>query len=188
MPALLTMLVTCQLLLSSAALADPPPWAPAHGYYKDKHKPKHKQRADDGYLVGGYLVNGRCNREGLGQVLGGVVGGVAGADVGKGDTRTAAIIAGTIVGAVIGGSIGRSMDETDVTCVGQALEYGEENAPVTWVNPDTGTQYRVIPRHTYRESTGYCREFTREVIVGGRQEQVYGKACRQADGSWQVVH
>ena len=39
------------LALNAPALADPPPWAPAHGYYKQgkhKHKYKHKDaRRDD---------------------------------------------------------------------------------------------------------------------------------------------
>ncbi len=33
----------------------------------------------------------------------------------------------------------------------------------------------------------YCREFQHEVTVGGRTEQAYGTACRNPDGSWQVV-
>ena len=132
-------------------------------------------------------MDGRCNREGLGQVLGGVVGGVAGSKIGKGDDRAAATIVGTIVGAMIGGSIGRSMDQADVACVGQALEYGQENAPVAWANPDTGAEYRVTPTRTYQQNGDYCREFTREAIIGGKREQIYGTACRQPDGSWQMV-
>ncbi|NNG14238.1 MAG: hypothetical protein HKM22_03685 [Gammaproteobacteria bacterium] len=33
----------------------------------------------------------------------------------------------------------------------------------------------------------YCREFLQEVIIGGRKEQAYGTACRQPDGSWEVI-
>ncbi|MGD2136971.1 MAG: hypothetical protein PVJ66_09955 [Gammaproteobacteria bacterium] len=33
----------------------------------------------------------------------------------------------------------------------------------------------------------YCREFLQEVTVAGRAEQAYGTACRQPDGSWEVV-
>ena len=33
----------------------------------------------------------------------------------------------------------------------------------------------------------YCREYTTEAVVGGRTKQVYGTACRQPDGSWQLV-
>jgi len=33
----------------------------------------------------------------------------------------------------------------------------------------------------------YCREFLQEVLIGGRKEQAYGTACRQPDGSWEVI-
>ena len=33
----------------------------------------------------------------------------------------------------------------------------------------------------------YCREFQQEINVGGRIEQAYGTACRQSDGSWEVI-
>lgn len=33
----------------------------------------------------------------------------------------------------------------------------------------------------------YCREFQHQVSIGGRQEQSYGTACRQPDGSWEII-
>ena len=33
----------------------------------------------------------------------------------------------------------------------------------------------------------YCREFQHEVTIGGKREQSYGTACRQPDGSWEVI-
>ena len=33
-----------------------------------------------------------------------------------------------------------------------------------------------------------CREFQQTVEIGNRQQEAYGTACRQADGSWQVVN
>jgi hypothetical protein len=33
----------------------------------------------------------------------------------------------------------------------------------------------------------YCREFLQEVSIGGRTEQAYGTACRNPDGSWEVI-
>lgn len=44
---------------------------------------------------------------------------------------------------------------------------------------------------TTREGTStsgrYCREFQHEVTIGGKSEQAYGTACRQPDGSWEVI-
>jgi len=33
----------------------------------------------------------------------------------------------------------------------------------------------------------YCREFQQEVKIGGVKERAYGTACRNPDGSWEVV-
>ncbi len=33
----------------------------------------------------------------------------------------------------------------------------------------------------------YCREVTKTVVIGGRLENAYGRACYQPDGSWQWV-
>jgi len=33
----------------------------------------------------------------------------------------------------------------------------------------------------------YCREYTRTVSIGNRQEVAYGTACYQPDGSWKIV-
>lgn len=183
------LMLALQLGLPTPAAASPPPWAPAHGYHKGPPGHwKHRYRAPAvGVYVSPYLVDGRCNRQALGAVLGGVVGGVAGSHVGRGDGRTAATIVGTIVGAMIGGSIGRSMDRSDVACVGQALEYGNQGAPVSWTNPDTGARYRITPGPSYADGGGYCREFFREAVIGGRMDRVYGTACRQPDGSWRIV-
>ena len=37
-------------------------------------------------------------------------------------------------------------------------------------------------------SEGYCREFQSVSVVAGRDQITYGRACRQPDGSWQIVH
>lgn len=195
--------------------ADPPPWAPAWGHHKhhgeheryreheheDEHFREYKRDRehehrryyrDDGDAGGAvtyrsdYIHNGRCNREALGSVVGAVVGGAAGSRIGKGDGRVAATVIGAIVGYMVGGSVGRSMDAADRACVGQALEYGAPNQPVAWRNPDSGVAYRITPKRTYHTDGRYCREFTRQALIGGRTQTVYGTACRQADGSWKI--
>ena len=180
----ITILAAITCFMTGPAWADPPPWAPAHGY-----RAKHRHYDDEGerYPATGYIVNGSCNRAALGTVLGGVVGGAVGAQVGKGSGRDTATVIGAIVGAVVGGSIGRSMDETDRYCTGQTLEYAQDRHPVAWRNPDTGGSYVVTPTRTYQRGERYCREYTTKATVAGRTQQVYGTACRQDDGSWQIV-
>ena len=126
------------------------------------------------------------DQEQAGMVIGGILGGVLGAQVGKGHGRTVAIIAGSLIGASIGGSVGRSMDTTDRLKTAQTLENVRTGVPSSWQNPDTGHQYTVVPTRTYEASSGPCREYTVDAVIGGKKEKVYGSACRQADGSWKV--
>ena len=34
---------------------------------------------------------------------------------------------------------------------------------------------------------GYCREYQRNVTIGGRVQNMYGTACLQPDGSWRTA-
>jgi hypothetical protein len=47
--------------------------------------------------------------------------------------------------------------------------------------------YVVATREGTSVSGRYCREFQQEVTIGGRSEDAYGTACRNPDGSWEVV-
>lgn len=69
-----------------------------------------------------------------------------------------------------------------------ALENNRTNQASTWVNPDTGRTEMVAPVGTFEGAQGQpCREFIQNIFIGGREEQGYGTACRQPDGSWQIV-
>jgi surface antigen len=176
--------------------AGPPPWAPAHGYRR-KHKHKHEHHYDSHHHHHEYgqhvavpdvgIELGRCNRELIGGILGGVTGGVIGSRVGEGSNKTAVTIGGTIFGVLIGGAIGRSMDEADHACVAHTLEQAPPGHPVTWSDPD-GRQYRVVPLEAYEDHRGRtCRNYRTTASFGSRDQQLYGTACRDADGNWQQV-
>ena len=134
------------------------------------------------------LGTSACTNEESGTIIGGILGGAAGSQVGKGHGRTAATVVGAIAGGYIGGNIGRSMDDTDRLKVRHSLENNRTNESSSWTNPDSGNGYTVTPTSNYQTDSGhYCREYTTDVVVGGRREQAYGTACRQEDGSWNVV-
>lgn len=186
---ILSLLVVAAISLGwtfEAAYAEPPPWAPAHGYrakQKYRHQPVYARSA-----APFDLDIGRCNRDLLGGILGGVAGAAAGSTLGKGGGNTAAIIGGAIIGIIVGGSIGRAMDEVDQSCVGQTLEHAPDGETIVWTNAETRTDYRVTPTSSYEDRQGrYCREYVSAAVVGGKTQQVYGTACRQPDGSWELV-
>ncbi len=161
---------------------NPPPWAPAQGSrYKDGRQQLGGSPLD--------LGTGRCNRELLGSLLGAAAGGLAGSQIGDGRGQLAAVAGGTLLGFLMGGTIGRNMDEVDQNCVGQALEHAGDGQQIAWNNPQTGAQYQVVPTRTVQGSDGrYCREYTATSVVGGRNQQTYGQACRQSDGSWKLAN
>jgi surface antigen len=188
------------------ARAGPPDWAPAHGYRR-KHKRKHHHRdyryetyeyesyRHDAY-PNNYAYNplgdigaGRCNRDAIGTLLGAATGGLLGSQIGDGTGQMAAVGAGVFLGAILGGSIGRQMDQVDQSCVGQVLEYAPDNQAVAWQNPNTDAYYTTTATNTYEQTGGrYCREYQTTSTVGGRVQNMYGTACRQPDGAWEIVN
>lgn len=124
-----------------------------------------------------------------GTVVGGVLGGVLGSNIGGGRGKTAATIGGALIGGLLGSAVGKSMDESDEIRAAQALERNRTNQAASWYNPDTGNQVTVIPTRTYTASSGQtCREYDTTVNIDGRRERAHGTACRQADGTWQIVN
>jgi len=159
----------------------PPPWAPAHGY---------RRKHDNGrvaYVAPYGISRGICDRTLLGAVVGGAAGGLIASEVSHGKQRPAAIAGGALLGVLLGGSIGNAIDQVDERCVGQVLEHGGSDQTVTWRNPDSGSSYGVTPTRTWEEEGRYCREYTTTVRIDGNPQQAWGRACRQADGSWERV-
>lgn len=127
-----------------------------------------------------------------GTLIGGATGAVIGAQVGHGTGRLLGVAVGTLAGALIGGEIGRSLDQQDRIEMERAAQYSLEHnradEPRTWRNPDSGHHGSVTPKRTYQTAQGhYCREYQQTVIIGGEEQQAYGTACRQPDGSWKIV-
>jgi len=61
--------------------------------------------------------------------------------------------------------------------IGESIVWreGDASGAVTATREGTSTSGR------------YCREFLQEVTIGGRAEEAYGTACRQPDGTWEVI-
>lgn len=68
-----------------------------------------------------------------------------------------------------------------------ALENNKTNQASDWVNPDAERSGAVKPIRTFENAQGQpCREFVTTIIIGDKEEQGYGTACRQPDGSWKL--
>ncbi len=131
-------------------------------------------------------------KEGAGTVLGGVGGAVLGSQFGGGTGRVVGAAIGGIAGALLGQDIGRQLDRADQMEMQRtaqvALEDNRDNRPREWRNPNTGHYGSITPKRTYRTESGrYCREYQQTVVIGGEEQQAYGTACRQSDGTWKIV-
>ena len=142
-------------------------------------------------LIALFMTSGCSTTQGpnenAGMIIGGLIGGALGHQIGDGRGQTVATVIGALAGTAIGGNVGRSMDETDRLKVAHSLETVRTGVATSWQNPDTDTHYQIIPTRTYENVGTPCREYQMEAIIGGKKELIYGTACRQADGSWEVI-
>ena len=125
-------------------------------------------------------------------VLGTVIGAASGAGIAAlAGGGPGAIVGAGLGGALIGGVIGNRLDARDKRLAAQAAQQAFESnragQPSVWQNPDSGNSGSITPTRTYQLANGrYCREYRQTIVVGGQQNQAYGTACRQPDGTWQI--
>ncbi|MDA8562211.1 hypothetical protein N9L02_03790, partial [Gammaproteobacteria bacterium] len=118
--------------------------------------------------------------EDSGTLSGAIIGGLLGSQLGDAGGNIVAIGIGTMAGAYLGGSIGKSMDELDRMKVNQTLENKPIGQPAYWVNKNSGVKYTVVPvKNITHRGNRYCREYRTTAFIAGRQQQVYGTACRR---------
>ena len=164
-----------------------------HYYYYDddddddgrwrRHRRDYGDRWSQTY--GGGAI-GRCNTGLAAGLLGGGAGAALGVAAGEGDP--AAIIGGTLAGILVGATLGQGIDLQDSYCMGETLHNAPDGSTIIWNNPRTEASYEVTPKASYeREDGRYCREFISNATVAGKEQQVYGTACWQPDGSWEIV-
>lgn len=122
--------------------------------------------------------------------LGGAAGGaLLGSQIGSGTGNLAATAIGTLVGAFAGREIARNFGDSDQERASVAERQAlADNRRITWNNPETGHSGAIAPVRTYTSDDGRtCRVYTHRIEVDGRNETARGTACRQSDGSWQLV-
>ncbi len=168
--------------LATPAVAEPPPWAPAHGWRK-KNDPDYVGYTGKKWDRDYGIIEGRCNTAAIGAVLGGVTGAVIGSRASEEDRPVAIILASTL-GAIIGAKIGQEMDNSDRACMGHALELAGEKKTVVWTNRATGVTYRLTPTRNVGNGRQPCREFRTVMSTGKKREAVTGVACRRGAGEW----
>ncbi|MDF1793730.1 MAG: glycine zipper 2TM domain-containing protein [Thalassobaculaceae bacterium] len=191
------MAAALSLAVALPAAADPPPWAPAHGWRAKQNGQVARAPAAPVILMptndAAYMTCDRTmlseNATLIGQILGGATGALAGSQFGQGSGNLAATAGGALIGVLLGGEIASSIAPADAACAQYALESARNGQTVAW-NASGGHQdFQITPQRTFN-ATGadYCREYTSQAIVGGRTTTMDGTACRQPDGQWKIIN
>ncbi len=132
----------------------------------------------------------QLNKQTGGAVAGAVIGGVLGSNVGGGKGQLWATGAGALLGALAGSSIGASLDKADQAYASRA--FGQATAApvgqeIAWSNPESGNSGTYTVNRTGRTADNRsCREFTQNIMIGGKSQQGVGVACQNPDGSWAI--
>ena len=138
---------------------------------------------------GGY--GGYGTKQTVGGIGGAAAGGLLGSQFGHGGGKLAMTGLGVLAGALLGSSVGASLDRADQAALERntnaALNSRNLGQPIVWNNPQNGNQVVVTPTRDGYSGDSYCREYEQTIIVGGREQRGYGRACRQPDRSWQIV-
>ena len=120
-----------------------------------------------------------------GAVMGAAGGALAGQAIGR---NTEATLIGTAVGTMLGYIVGNEMDKYDRTQLNQAYETGPSGQPVAWVNPDSGSNYQVVPQPAYQNSSNnqVCRQAEITATIDGQPKKTMTTACRNDQGQWVI--
>jgi surface antigen len=124
--------------------------------------------------------------EGVGTVAGAVGGALIGSAIGGGAGKVAAIAAGTVIGGFLGNRVGASIDAESQ----RQAYYAQNTAVSTGSRYDwrTGSAYGYVePGPVYTDARGTCRRYTHTIYVNGTPQAGQGVACRNPDGTWQIV-
>jgi surface antigen len=137
----------------------------------------------------GVMQGGAANKSDIGTAAGAIGGGVLGYQFGGGAGKALATVGGALLGGILGRSVGTSLDNADRAAYDDASQYALENGSRhSWRNPDSGHYGTIYPDRRYVDDEGrYCREYRQTIVIDGRTHEGHGLACREEDGTWQII-
>lgn len=164
------------------AFADPPTWAGVWQVRERYHRPNDVD-AEDYRVV--YITQPRVADAHLTDPdtpLASVIPVARGLPFGfNRGTCDRALVAPTAIAGTMAGMAG-----TDRDCVIGALDHLPDNRQIAWAGVD-GEIFRVMPERSYPVAGHLCRDFTASIAIGGQKQQTIGTACRQPDGTWEII-
>ena len=127
-----------------------------------------------------------------GAIVGAIAGGVLGNAISRGPQRGPGTALGAILGGVAGASIGNNLNCEDrsyaIDTSYSGFEAGVPHRRYDWRGPRSGAYGYLQVGDYYQDRRGYrCATYSQQIFVRGRPEVARGYACRQPDGTWQLV-
>lgn len=137
------------------------------------------------------LENSGVSKRDVGAATGALAGGVLGSQIGDGSGQLFAVGAGTLLGALVGSEVGASLERADMAYANQAFSQAHQEPlgeTVVWSNPESGHRGSYTPiRQGKTTDDRICRQYEQTIIVDGIAETAVGTACRNNDGTWEVI-
>lgn len=159
------------LVLSGAAMADPPPTS----------SPRTGSQGVSYAMYGApYGIDrGTCDRGKLSR------------DMANDLRLTRNASADSHRNVLVTATLGRSMDAADQACIGRILEYAPDREAVRWYGAPHGAYggpaFAVTPLRTFERDGLFCRDFQAVGTVNGETEQGLVTACRMPDSVWRPI-
>jgi surface antigen len=124
--------------------------------------------------------------EGIGTVAGAVGGALVGNMIGGGAGRVAATVGGALLGGFLGNRIGNALDQ-NAQQQAYAAQVGavQSGHRTTWQSGGYNGYVDAGPVTT--SARGACRQYTHTIYINGQPRRGQGVACRNPDGTWQIV-
>jgi surface antigen len=163
-------------------------------YERDRDRYEHDRAASARWDRDAYYRD--CERQRSGNTAGGAIvgalaGGLLGNAISRGPQRGAGTAVGAILGGVVGASVGKNLDCEDrsyaIDAQYRGFEAGRPHERYDWRSP-RGDAYGYVQVGDYYQDRGRrCATYSQEIWVHGRPETARGRACRQPDGTWQML-
>jgi surface antigen len=101
--------------------------------------------------------------------------------------NSAAISGGGLVGSDFGSALSATDRQVALNAEYKALEYGKPGEAIDWAGQDGTISGRVKAVQPYRVGSQDCRQYGHEIALNGVTKASRGTACRNSDGSWNLL-
>lgn len=119
-----------------------------------------------------------------GTLLGGATGGYIGSTIGGGRGRVVSTAVGAVLGAALGNFIGSQLDPSEQKEIHDSTVYAlDSGESQTWRSSTKSAKCVVRPGNTDQRG---CREYKTTIIIDGKKQEAYGRACKDEFGQWKI--